>query len=81
LSKPSRLQVILASFTAGACLGCWEQLDSDWFPQMKRQLAVQAFEKVATVPKAAATVRWPPLRPSHRTRRVRSRWSSPSPGP
>jgi len=25
-------------------LGCWEQVSMDWFPQMKRQLAVQAFE-------------------------------------
>lgn len=28
--------------------GCWEQLDGGkWFPQMKRQLAVQAFEENA----------------------------------
>ena len=27
--------------------GCWEQIDGGkWFPQMKRQLAVQAFEEV-----------------------------------
>lgn len=25
-------------------LGCWEQVSSEWFPQMKRQAAVQAFE-------------------------------------
>ncbi len=25
-------------------VGCWEQMSSDWFPQMKRQAAVQAFE-------------------------------------
>lgn len=25
-------------------VGCWEQVSSEWFPQMKRQLAVQAFE-------------------------------------
>lgn len=25
-------------------LGCWEQNSSEWWPQMKRQLAVQAFE-------------------------------------
>ncbi|MEZ4282837.1 MAG: cytochrome c [Myxococcota bacterium] len=24
--------------------GCWEQVSVEWFPQMKRQLAVQAFE-------------------------------------
>jgi mono/diheme cytochrome c family protein len=26
--------------------GCWEQMSSQWFPQMKRQIAVQAFEEV-----------------------------------
>ncbi len=26
-------------------LGCWEQVSPEWFPQMKRQLAVQPFEK------------------------------------
>jgi len=25
-------------------VGCWEQWSDDWFPQMKRQKAVQAFE-------------------------------------
>ncbi len=25
-------------------VGCWEQMSADWFPQMKRQHAVQAFE-------------------------------------
>jgi len=25
-------------------MGCWEQWSDDWFPQMKRQKAVQAFE-------------------------------------
>ncbi len=25
-------------------LGCWEQMSPDWFPQMKRQLAIQPFE-------------------------------------
>ena len=24
--------------------GCWEQVSPEWFPQMKRQIAVQAFE-------------------------------------
>lgn len=27
-----------------ASLGCWEQVSYDWFPQMKEQLPVQAFE-------------------------------------
>ena len=30
--------------------GCWEQVSQDWFPQMKRQLAVQAFELNPNVP-------------------------------
>jgi mono/diheme cytochrome c family protein len=30
--------------TSGGSLGCWEQVSREWFPQMKRQLAVQAFE-------------------------------------
>lgn len=25
-------------------LGCWEQVSMDWFPQMKRQIAIQPFE-------------------------------------
>ena len=25
-------------------VGCWEQVSQEWFPQMKRQIAVQAFE-------------------------------------
>lgn len=28
-------------------MGCWEQWSDDWFPQMKRQKAVQAFENAA----------------------------------
>ena len=27
-------------------VGCWEQWSEDWFPQMKWQKAVQAFERV-----------------------------------
>jgi mono/diheme cytochrome c family protein len=40
------------SFFAGTALlltttvGCWEQWSDTWFPQMKRQKAVQAFEEV-----------------------------------
>ena len=26
--------------------GCWEQMSAEWWPQMKRQAAVQAFEEV-----------------------------------
>ncbi len=28
-------------------VGCWEQMSAEWFPQMKRQPAVQAFESNA----------------------------------
>lgn len=30
--------------------GCFEQVDKNWFPQMKRQPAVQAFESVGMMP-------------------------------
>ena len=37
----------LAACTLVFASGCWEQLDGGkWFPQMKRQIAVQAFEEV-----------------------------------
>jgi mono/diheme cytochrome c family protein len=36
------------AFSSGS-LGCWEQMSDEWFPQMKRQRAVQAFEANATV--------------------------------
>ena len=48
-------------------LGCWEQIDGGkWFPQMKRQLAVQAFEEVQhrgqlegfTPPEGTVPVSW-----------------------
>ena len=40
------LAVVVALFFASS-LGCWEQIDDgDWFPQMKRQPAFQAFERV-----------------------------------
>jgi len=29
-----------------ASFGCWEQVSAEWFPQMKRQAAIQAFELV-----------------------------------
>ncbi len=38
--------VVIALFV-GASFGCWEQMDGgEWFPLMKRQPAVQAFEEV-----------------------------------
>jgi len=40
------LRLALAAALLGS-LGCWEQVSRDWFPQMKRQLAVQAYEEQA----------------------------------
>jgi mono/diheme cytochrome c family protein len=51
LSRRSALR-FSRSFFAGTALlltmsvGCWEQWSDTWFPQMKRQKAVQAFEVV-----------------------------------
>ena len=36
--------VIAVTAFSGGSLGCWEQVSDAWFPQMKRQRAVQAFE-------------------------------------
>lgn len=35
------------ALSAGS-LGCWEQISEEWFPQMKRQRAIQTFERDAT---------------------------------
>ena len=40
----AQLAALLALF-AGSSVGCWEQWSNDWFPQMKWQPAVQAFER------------------------------------
>jgi mono/diheme cytochrome c family protein len=47
----ARIRRTFRHFTVAAMLagltsvGCWEQLDGgNWFPQMKRQIAIQAFE-------------------------------------
>lgn len=43
--------LMFATLLAVATLpGCWEQVSVEWFPQMKRQLAVQAFETLESVP-------------------------------
>ena len=39
--------VAVMTFSSGS-LGCWEQVSEEWFPQMKRQPAVQAFEADTT---------------------------------
>ena len=46
MSRPSAKSV-LGLLVLCSSLGCWEQVDGGkWFPQMKRQLAVQAYEEV-----------------------------------
>ena len=41
----ARLALVTAlTLFGGGSLGCWEQVSPEWWPQMKRQLAVQAFE-------------------------------------
>jgi mono/diheme cytochrome c family protein len=42
-----RRSAIALSLLALAQTACWEQVSRDWFPQMKRQLAVQAYEENA----------------------------------
>lgn len=37
---------IFAGLVLSVSTGCWEQWSEDWFPQMKWQKAVQAFERV-----------------------------------
>jgi hypothetical protein len=44
--RTARALAALAALLAGGALGCWEQWSNDWFPQMKRQPAVQPFEEV-----------------------------------
>ena len=45
-----RWLAVLVLLSVSGSFGCWEQMSSDWFPQMKRQLAVQAFEYDPYVP-------------------------------
>ena len=44
--RDSRRLGVCVAFLLTGSLGCWEQWSNDWFPQMKRQRAVQAFEEV-----------------------------------
>lgn len=47
IRKRHQVRVPVAGFLLallGLSLGCWEQVSPDWFPQMKRQAALQAFE-------------------------------------
>ena len=42
-----RSTALATLFTALLSAGCWEQMDGgQWFPQMKRQTTIQAFEEV-----------------------------------
>lgn len=41
--RPAPL-LMAAAFFVVAQTGCWEQVSPEWFPQMKWQIAVQAFE-------------------------------------
>jgi len=42
----SRSLFALIALSLTSMVGCWEQWSNDWFPQMKWQKAVQAFEDV-----------------------------------
>lgn len=46
--------LVAATLLATSALpGCWEQVSPEWFPQMKRQPAVQAFETLESLPSLA----------------------------
>ena len=43
----ARAMAVFVALLMAASFGCWEQIDDgDWFPQMKRQPTIQAFELV-----------------------------------
>jgi mono/diheme cytochrome c family protein len=43
----ARARAVFVALLMGASFGCWEQIDDGkWFPQMKRQPTIQAFELV-----------------------------------
>jgi mono/diheme cytochrome c family protein len=44
--RHARTFFLLLALTLMGSLGCWEQWSNAWFPQMKWQPAVQAFERV-----------------------------------
>ncbi len=49
MSRPSvrsRVTAALCALALTGMTGCWEQWSETWFPQMKWQKAVQAFERV-----------------------------------
>jgi mono/diheme cytochrome c family protein len=42
----ARTFFVLTALLLTTSVGCWEQWSDTWFPQMKRQKAIQAFERV-----------------------------------
>ncbi|HEX9815076.1 MAG TPA: cytochrome c [Myxococcota bacterium] len=42
----SRSAFVLIALSLTSMVGCWEQWSNDWYPQMKWQKAVQAYEEV-----------------------------------
>lgn len=66
MSTPSRTRRIPRLLFAGLAaslttsLGCWEQWSVDWFPQMKWQKAVQAFERTQYPNEAGVAAFLPP---------------------
>ena len=56
LELRARWVFAFAAFALTALPGCWEQWSESWFPQMKWQKAVQAFEST-NLPDAAGKVR------------------------
>jgi len=44
MSRKFLMSAVLVSVATS--FGCWEQVSYEWFPQMKRQIAVQAYEEV-----------------------------------
>jgi mono/diheme cytochrome c family protein len=45
-AKIGKLMFLFTALLLCGAMGCWEQWSDTWFPQMKRQKAVQAFESV-----------------------------------
>lgn len=43
---PAHLLFLMVLLGVSGSLGCWEQWSESWFPQMKWQKAIQAFERV-----------------------------------
>ena len=46
MSRRSASILLMSAMLLSTSTGCWEQWSETWFPQMKWQKAVQAFERV-----------------------------------